>query len=168
MAWQRLFSSRLAGTYGYGGIQKRHLKMRASHTRQWCWLLDLFGANESYPLGKCHWGWCNLCKLATLHLSLGLSPHSLTNLDIWLLWWIQLPIACQFTSWWFFVCPDENVGSSIRQTARWVRIWACGRPRSDGFPTCLSEFSRRCPCYVRNWCRWFDPCHMRGEVVGAN
>ena len=63
-----------------------------------------------------------------------------------------------------------------------MRRCACGRPWSDGYPTCLSEFRRRCPyCveayslaipihleWVKNWNRWFDLSHLKERVVGVD
>ena len=63
-----------------------------------------------------------------------------------------------------------------------MRHWVCERPRLDGFPICPSE-SRQIGIYcskiyslvvlvylaqVRSWCMWFNLCHVKRVVVGAD
>ena len=75
-----------------------------------------------------------------------------------------------------------NLLPNRREVGEMLKCWTCGRLWSDGFLACLIESRQRClyciEAYsiavlvhlvqVRNWCRWFDLCHVRGAMVGAD
>lgn len=75
-----------------------------------------------------------------------------------------------------------NLLPNRREVGEMLKCWTCGRLWSDGFLACLIESRQRCLycvetysiavlvhlVQVRNWCRWFDLCHVKWAMVGVD